>query len=81
MGNKNYSSTVTYDPILQLLRLEINLDMGDALGKYSQELLASEKSCEAGIINSHENYGTEAQGHRASNRDPCIKYVLIFTLQ
>ena len=39
MGSKNYSSSVTYDPILQLLRLEINLDMGDALGKYSQELL------------------------------------------
>lgn len=33
MGNKNYSSTVTYDSTLQLLRLEIKMDMGDALGK------------------------------------------------
>lgn len=38
-GNKNYSSTVFYGSILQLLRLEINLVMGDGLGKYSQELL------------------------------------------
>lgn len=39
-GNKNYSSTVCFNgSILQPLRLEINLDMGDDLGKYSQELL------------------------------------------
>lgn len=39
IGNKSYSSTVFYGLILQLLRLEINLVMGDGLGKYSQELL------------------------------------------
>ena len=37
--NKNYSSTVFYGLILQLLRLEISLVMRDDLGKYSQELL------------------------------------------
>lgn len=39
-GDKNYSSTVCYlwlnSPIS---RLEINLDKGDNLGKYSQDLL------------------------------------------